>query len=118
MSPSWKPPLVMLEGRDGQGSEAPSTYQPPVSDLWRTPDAIAQVRRLLAASCEAWPLERFLPEISADASHRALRRRAALASTLMAGLELARDGTLAVDQCPPFGTILFAAAGAQPRPAG
>ncbi len=102
--------LVMLEGRDGQGSEAPSTYRPPVSDLWRTPDAIARVRRLLAESGELRPLERFLPEISADASHRALRRRAAVASTLMAGLELAREGTLTADQPAPFGPILFGAA--------
>ena len=108
--------LVMLEGRDGQGSEEPSTYRPPVSDLWRTPDAIARVKRLLAESGELRPLERFLPEILADASHRALRRRAAVASTLMAGLELARPGMLAAGQCQPFGPIMFAAADPQPRP--
>jgi hypothetical protein len=55
--------LVMLEGRDGQGSEAPSVYGLAVSDLWRTPDAIARVRRLLAADGAARPLAGFPPEI-------------------------------------------------------
>jgi segregation and condensation protein A len=108
--------LVMLEGRDGQGSEAPPVYRPAVSDLWRTPDAIARVERLLATDGESRPLAGFLPEILAEASHRALRRRAAAASTLMAGLELARPGMLAAGQCQPFGPIMFAAAGPQPRP--
>ena len=89
------------------GSEAPPVYRPAVPDLWRTPDAISRLERLLAADGAARPLAGFLPEIPPDASHLALRRRAALASTLMAGLELARAGMLAADQHDTFGTILF-----------
>lgn len=48
----------------------------------------------------------FLPE-APDANHVALRRRAANASTLMAGLELALEGTLIAGQNQPFGPILF-----------
>jgi len=99
--------LVMLEGRQGRCAEAPPAYQPPVRDLWRVQDAIARVRRLLAEDGEGRPLERFLPAIAPDASHIALRQRAAIASTLMAGLELAREGTLIVDQNQPFGPILL-----------
>jgi segregation and condensation protein A len=36
--------------------------------------------------------------LSGEVSDRALRRRAAVASTLVAGLELTRTGTLALDQ--------------------
>jgi segregation and condensation protein A len=97
----------MLEGRDGQGAAAAPPYQPPVSDLWQMPDAIRRVRQLLAARSTWQPLVAFLPEIPAAASHRDLRCRAAVASTLMAGLELAREGTLAAQQSTAFGPIHF-----------
>jgi chromatin segregation and condensation protein Rec8/ScpA/Scc1 (kleisin family) len=40
----------------------------------------------------------FLPTISHDAPRRALRCRVAVATTLLAGLELARDGAVLLDQ--------------------
>ena len=40
----------------------------------------------------------FLPTIDGDAPKRALRCRVAVASTLFAALELARNGVLAVEQ--------------------
>jgi chromatin segregation and condensation protein Rec8/ScpA/Scc1 (kleisin family) len=42
--------------------------------------------------------QRRLPAIAGDGPGRALRCRAAVASTLVAGLELARDGALALEQ--------------------
>ena len=44
------------------------------------------------------PLAAFLPKIDRDAPKRPLRCRAAIASTLIASLELARDGTVALEQ--------------------
>jgi chromatin segregation and condensation protein Rec8/ScpA/Scc1 (kleisin family) len=47
------------------------------------------------------PLERFLPAINAEEDslgHPALRRRAAWSGTLLAGLELAREGEVALIQ--------------------
>jgi chromatin segregation and condensation protein Rec8/ScpA/Scc1 (kleisin family) len=41
-----------------------------------------------------------------------LRRRAALASTFVAGLEMARDGTVNLDQHEAFGALSFRAANA------
>ena len=79
---------------------------------WRGQDAIAWVRRLLAEDGAARPLAAFLPAIPADASHRALRCRAAVASTFIAGLELARENTLTLIQESDFGVLTL-----QPIPA-
>ena len=107
--------LVMLEGREGQGAQKPTPYRPPVADLWRGQDAITWVRRLLAEDGAPRPLAAFLPEIAVDASHRGLRCRAAVASTFIAGLELARDGALAMEQSETFGAICFEAEGRAAR---
>lgn len=82
-------------------------YRPPVSDLWRVQDAIAQMRRLLAESNDVRPLAAILPAIPADATHWDLRCRAAITSTLMAGLELARAGALTAEQSEAGGPIRF-----------
>ena len=57
------------------------------------------------------PLERFLPETGPDeAPGAALRRRAALASTLLAALELEREGSAALSQAAAFDRIAVAPA--------
>jgi segregation and condensation protein A len=66
--------------------------------LWTASDALAQFSRLLAALPDGSPLTAFLPSIPGDAPGRALRCRVAVASTLIAGLERARDGALMLDQ--------------------
>jgi segregation and condensation protein A len=77
--------------------------QPPL--LWRVPDALARIRRLLPAlPPDGAPLARFLPP-EGEGGASALQRRAALASTLLAGLELARDGDAALGQDRAFGEI-------------
>jgi segregation and condensation protein A len=66
--------------------------------LWSTSDAIRQIGQLLAELPDGSPLVAFLPKIDRDAPKRPLRCRAAIASTLIASLELARDGTVALEQ--------------------
>jgi segregation and condensation protein A len=66
--------------------------------LWTASDALAQFSRLLATLPDGSPLAAFLPRIDSDAPSRALRCRAAVASTLIAGLERARDGALLLEQ--------------------
>jgi segregation and condensation protein A len=66
--------------------------------LWTASDALAQFAPLLATLPDGGPLAAFLPPIPQDAPSRALRCRAALASTLIAGLERARDGALLLEQ--------------------
>jgi segregation and condensation protein A len=78
--------------------DAVVAFQPRPAPLWTASDALAQVSRLLAVLPDGSPLAAFLPIIPHDAPARALRCRAAVASTLIAGLERARDGALSLDQ--------------------
>ena len=63
------------------------------------------------------PLVRCLPPLACGAANRTLRIRAALASTLLAGLELAREGRLELDQATPFAAIRLRPATAPAVPA-
>lgn len=73
--------------------------------LWRASEALAHLRALLPClSADGVPLARLVP--TGDARMRtALQRRAALASTFLAGLELEREGALALGQRVAFGEI-------------
>jgi len=83
-------------------------YIPRPVTLWSVQDALARLRSMLG-HVPAWSsLERFLPDTLPDA----LARRGALASTLLAGLELARDGVVQLRQDRSFGPILVQRGGA------
>ncbi len=82
-------------------------YQPRPLTIWTVQDALGRLRLLLGSLPDGASLERFLPEFAATATER----RAALASTLLAGLELARDGALDLQQEHPFGPLLLRPAG-------
>jgi segregation and condensation protein A len=73
-------------------------FRPRPPRLWTASDALGQFSRLLATLPDGSPLAAFLPRIDSNASSRALRCRAAVASTLIAGLERARDGALLLEQ--------------------
>ena len=73
--------------------------------LWRVTDAVARITLLLEAQPGGGALASFLPRIDADGPERDLRCRAALASTFLGGLELARAGTLALEQPAPWQDI-------------
>ena len=72
-------------------------YQLHPVPFWSISDAAARIALLLEGLPEGARLEAFVPEIGANSS-RALRCRAAVASTFVAGLELTRDGSLTLDQ--------------------
>jgi segregation and condensation protein A len=97
--------LAMLEGREGQGVEPPPTYSPRPPELWRISDALKRITELLPRYPTGLPLERCLPPIPQHAPDRPIRLRAALASTFVAGLELARDGAVALAQGRPSDSI-------------
>jgi segregation and condensation protein A len=77
-------------------------YQPRPLSLWSVKDALQRLGVLLGSLPDWTSLDQFLPETIGGA----LERRAALASTLVAGLELARDGTVRLRQQREFGPIL------------
>ena len=77
-------------------------YRPRPVTLWSVKEALARL-----GSLPDWAsLEQFLPELTGGP----LERRAALASTLLAGLEMARGGGLRLRQDEEFGPILFRSA--------
>ena len=81
-------------------------YRPSPPLLWRVPDALAWMRRLLATMPQGAALETFLPPGAEPRVASILQRRAALASTLVAALELGRDGAAVLDQDAAFGGIV------------
>jgi segregation and condensation protein A len=85
--------------------DAAAALRPRPPPLWTANDARAHVTRLLAVLADGSPLAAFLPHLPEDAPGRALRCRAALASTLIAGLELAREGTLGLEQAADWTPI-------------
>jgi segregation and condensation protein A len=81
----------------------PYRLRPP--PLWRVTDAIARIERLIGKLPCGSSSAAFLPKISDEPAGRDLRCRAAVASTLIAGLELARSGALTLDQEQPWRSI-------------
>ena len=86
--------LVALHVPEAQAA----AYRPRPPPLWRVSDALPHLRRRLAALPDATPLAALLPRLDGTDPGRPLRCRAAVASTLVAGLELARDGALTLAQ--------------------
>ena len=80
-------------------------YRPRPPSLWQVSDAIARMRQLLGVLPDGSPLTAFLPTVGGAEPGRTLRSRVAVSSTLVAGLELARAGTLALDQDAPWTSI-------------
>ena len=83
-------------------------YRPRPSGYWTMQEALERLRRLLGGQAADWcALERFLPELARTGASAPRQRRAALAGTLLAGLELARDGSLELRQDHAFGPVLL-----------
>jgi segregation and condensation protein A len=78
-------------------------YRPRPLTVWTVQEALTRLRAMLGSLPDGASLERFLPDFAATPTER----RAALASTLLAGLELARDGALHLEQDRPFGPLLL-----------
>lgn len=80
-------------------------YTPKPRRLWSVQDALARLSRLVGALPGWAMLQRFLPEELAERLDP-VERRAALASTLIAALETARNGAVELHQDRAFGPIL------------
>lgn len=101
----------LAQFEDPDNADAPSVYRPLWHDLCSVLEARARLLKLLPEGSADAPLGRFLPETAAgeDAVRVGLRRRSAVASTLVAGLELAREGLVTLQQPEAFATITLAA---------
>jgi segregation and condensation protein A len=108
----WASMALFADGPDDV--ETTAVYRPPLLDFWTALDARAHILQLPADAPDDTPLDRFLPEIPTQAEIETttplpLRRRAAVASTLIAGLELARDGVVVLHHPTPFAPITLSA---------
>lgn len=101
--------LIVFRGAQGRPEDA--VYRPdPPRRLWRVVDALARVRAVLDAAPAGGELATFLPWLDPGGAERPLRAKAAMASTFLAGLEPARNGTAEMEREVPFGpTTLWAA---------
>jgi len=79
--------------------------QPQRLPFWRTRDAIDRITQLLAALPEGAALDTFVPELADTGASGPLHRRAAVAATLVAALELTRGGALTLHQHAPWQPI-------------
>lgn len=88
---------------------------PVIPEFWRVSDAPARIRALLLHHPGGAELAFVLPPMAADETNRPLTARAAVASTLTVGLELARDASLTLDQDALLGPVVirYAAMGLQ-----
>jgi segregation and condensation protein A len=91
--------------------ETPDTralYRPRPIELYTVAEARERIRQRLAKTPDGAPLDRFLPdppEAAENAALAKLRRRSAWSSTLVAGLELARQGEVVLEQGEDFEPI-------------
>ncbi len=86
-------------------------WRPAPPPLWRLPDALLRLRHLLPVHPDGAPITAFLP----PAAMLPVQDRAALASTFLAGLELAREGEAVLDQRAPFAELRLSPAGISRR---
>ena len=84
-----------------RGTKA-SPYTPRALTLWTVQDALGRLADLVGNLPDWTTLEQFLP----DHMESATERRAAMASTLLASLEMARGGIVRLRQEEAFGPIL------------
>ena len=93
--------LVASYLRAARRGSADRIYRPRALTLWTVRDALRRLGAMLGQMPDWAVLERFLPDHLADPGER----RAALASTFLAGLEMARDGAVRLRQAEAFGPI-------------
>lgn len=85
-------------------------YTPRTIRFWTVQDALARLRKLLGDTPPGWnTLDSFLPVLpdGTDEVEGVRIRRAAMAGTLIAGLELAKSGVLELKQDQAFGQIML-----------
>ncbi|WP_368415473.1 ScpA family protein [Falsiroseomonas sp.] len=82
-------------------------YRPKPRRLWSVQEAISRLARVLGEVPSWTVLQHFLPDAEVGAELDSVERRTALASTLVAGLEMARGGGLELRQERAFGPIML-----------
>lgn len=85
-------------------------YTPRAIRFWTVQDALSRLKKLLGSTPPGWnSLDSFMPDLPPETDEVETRkaRRAAMAGTLIAGLELAKSGVLELKQDEAFGRIML-----------
>jgi len=82
----------------------PPRYAPPVLDVWTLAEALQHLQTQLHRHPAGGALQHFIPEREGSEAGE-LRRRSGLASTFLAGLELAKQGRVVLQQQENFGAL-------------
>ncbi len=100
--------LVLLRGKPATEAFAPApVYRQVVPDLWRIGDAMERIQKMLPDFPEGAPMVAFFPAVPDTDANWTLKARAAVASTFVAGLELARQEVIEIDQSALFQNVCF-----------
>ena len=99
--------LFVLRGREGQPGVEEAVYRPAPPTLFRVDEAMRRIRALVAGQGEEVAFERCLPVVTTDDPLRNLKARSAVASSLMAVLELVRAGEVTATQAEREASILL-----------
>jgi segregation and condensation protein A len=130
MSVEAGPPIEVIEFLwaslalfdDLETPETRAQYRPRPIELYAVAEARDRIRRRLAETPDGASLDRFLPDPSdplkppENAALADLRRRSAWSSTFVAGLELAKQGEVVLEQGEDFDPIQVASTGRQSPP--
>jgi segregation and condensation protein A len=98
-------------GALGDVSEA---YRPPWRDLYSIAEAGTRILQRLSETPDGLALERLLPDEAVTNQTSALRQRNAWTSTLIASLELAKQGAVRLAQADPFTPVRVRQVPAEP----
>lgn len=99
--------LTVLRGREDQPGVVPPTYRPAPASLFRVAEAMTRIRAVMAGRADTVDFVRCLPPVHRDDPHRPLKARSAVASSLLAVLELARGGEVIAAQEDTAAPILL-----------
>jgi segregation and condensation protein A len=89
----------------GHQARTTGTYKPSPRPLWTPAYAMKRIQEVLEQKRFGCNMMRFLPGFPEEMPDREFHIRAAVASTLIATLELTRDGIVLADQKENFGPI-------------
>jgi segregation and condensation protein A len=107
--------LVVLRGKPATETFAPPpVYRQVIPDFWRIGDALERIQKMLPDFPNGASMVAFLPGVPTDGSNRILKARAAVASTFAAGLELAKQELLSLEQVELFGEVRCSGAATPP----
>ena len=82
----------------------PPRYAPPSLDVWTLAEALHHLQAQLQQHPAGGALEHFVPAREGSEAGE-LRRRSGVASTFLAGLELAKQGRVVLQQQENFGAL-------------